>query len=107
MAGHIIVKCPTCQATYRLPVGSTAKHVRCKLCKTAFHITTPSAPLPQNPGFDDTVLNWLAEIDAEEARATPPPRIIGRPGRAEIPVPGRISPPQPQPTPEPRPQPQQ
>jgi hypothetical protein len=107
MPGHIIVKCPTCQATYRLAVGPTQKHIRCKLCKTAFHVTTPSTPQAQRPGFDDTVLNWLAEIDEQEAQATPRPRIISsRPARP-VAVPGRISPPKPEPAPDPRPQPRQ
>jgi predicted Zn finger-like uncharacterized protein len=79
MTRQIIIKCPNCQAAYRLTARSTPARVRCKLCRTTFR--PPPPPSSYKPDFEDTVLNWLLEADAAEAKTIKRPRIIS--SRAE------------------------
>lgn len=73
MAEHLLIRCPSCRTTYRLGTSAIRRRVRCKLCKTAFEVNAAPAP---PASFDETVLNWLAELDEAENRAMPRPRII-------------------------------
>ena len=80
MTRQIIIKCPNCQAAYRLTARSTPARVRCKLCRTTFSPPPPPPP-SYEPDFEDTVLNWLLEADDAEAKTIKRPRIIS--SRAE------------------------
>ena len=91
MAGHIVVKCPTCQTTYRISAKYQDKRLRCTMCKNSFQVAAP--PPPAGSDFDDTVVGWLVELDRAVEKQPPQPRIISsRTNPAHSPVQGRESP---------------
>lgn len=91
MAGHIVVKCPTCQTTYRISAKYQDKRLRCTMCKNSFQVATP--PSHASPDFDDTVVGWLVELDRASENQPPQPRIISsRTNPARSPVKGPGSP---------------
>ena len=91
MAGHIVVKCPTCQTTYRISAKYQDKRLRCTMCKNSFQVAAP--PSHAGADFDDTVVGWLVELDRAAEQQPPQPRIISsRTNPAPSPVQGQQSP---------------
>ncbi len=91
MAGHIVVRCPTCQTTYRISAKYQDKRLRCTMCKNSFQVA--ASPSHAGSDFDDTVVGWLVELDRAAETQTPQPRIISsRTNPARSPVQGRQSP---------------
>jgi len=89
MAGHIVVKCPTCQTTYRISAKFQDKRLRCTMCKNSFQVAAP--PPHAGSDFDDTVVGWLIELDRVDENRLPPPRIISsrtNPARSPVKGPG-------------------
>jgi predicted Zn finger-like uncharacterized protein len=62
MAEHIFAACKYCGAEYRLNLSAAGRRARCGKCGEAFRV--PDKPKT----LDDTVLLWLLQDEAKEAR---------------------------------------
>lgn len=74
--------CGACGAKYRLPVEAAGRTARCKKCGGKFDV-------PQVKKLEDSVLDWLSDVDEPETPAEQP-RVINIPkdasdGHAPVP----------------------
>ena len=81
----MIVKCPSCQARYRLPDDAGGKKLKCKKCQQVFRTAAPApAPPPPPATTDDDDLFGALASGEEVAREDAPPSVASSPGFANV-----------------------
>ena len=72
-AAHLVSKCPSCGAPYRLRISASGRKARCATCRASFIVPGKEA------SFDDVVLAWMdkgkpdpdADLDDEQDLQAP------------------------------------